>query len=63
MDQIMVDVSALTSIPKAGDVATLIGMDGEEQITASELATLSGAIPWEIFCALSPRVKRIYRHD
>ncbi len=63
MDQIMVDVSELSTSPKAGDVATLIGTDGLEQITASELAARSGAIPWEIFCALSPRVKRIYRHD
>jgi alanine racemase len=63
MDQIMVDVTALESTPLAGEVATLIGVDGRERITANELAARSGAIPWEIFCALSPRVKRIYRHD
>lgn len=59
MDQIMVDVSALDAVPQAGEVATLIGSAGEERISASELAQKSGAIPWEIFCALSPRVKRI----
>jgi alanine racemase len=63
MDQIMVDVSTLDPAPAAAEVATLIGFDGGQHISASELAERSGAISWEIFCALSPRVKRIYHYE
>ena len=59
MDQILVDVSA---VPQAevGDDVVLIGRQGEEEISAGELAAKSGTIPWEIFTGISSRVIRYY---
>ena len=59
MDQCMIDLS---EVPEAavGDVVTLIGRDGKEEISAGELAALQNTIPYEILCALSKRVTRVY---
>ncbi len=58
MDMMMVDV---TDVPEAriGGEVVLIGRQGDETITATELAGLSGTIPWEIFCAIGLRVPRV----
>jgi len=60
MDQAIIDV---TGIPEAtvGDVATLIGSQGEETITVEEFSRVSRAIPWESFCSITKRVPRVYR--
>ena len=57
MDQMMVDV---TDIPSAGidSVATLMGSD--ERIRADRLAAMIGTIGYELICAVSPRIPRIY---
>ncbi|MBO5162818.1 MAG: alanine racemase [Ruminococcus sp.] len=59
MDQLMIDVSA---VPEAcsGDIVTLIGRDGDERITADDLASLYGTIGYEVVCGISKRVPRIY---
>lgn len=59
MDQFMVDV---THIPEAAfmDRVTLIGRDGEEQITVEELASLSGRFHYEFVCCLGKRIPRVY---
>jgi alanine racemase len=59
MDMCMIDV---TDIPDAavGDVVTVFGRDGGEYISVGELADLAGTISWELLCAVSPRVPRIY---
>ena len=59
MDMCMVDV---TDIPEAnpGDVATIFGRDGNEFISVDELAKNAGTISYELLCAVSPRVPRIY---
>ena len=62
MDQIVVDVSGLGAV-SAGDEAVLIGRQGDEEITASELAERAGTIPWEIFTGITARVGRFYRPD
>lgn len=59
MDQIMVDASALPV--KIGDEAVLIGKQGKEEITPTELAQKAGTIPWEILTRLTSRVRRVYR--
>ena len=59
MDQIVVDVSNL-AIVACGDSATLIGADGNERITAEELATLADTIPYDILTGIGPRVHREY---
>ena len=59
MDQMMVDV---TGIPDAacGDLVTLAGRDGDEEITFSELAALAGTIHYELLCLVGKRVPRLY---
>lgn len=59
MDQLMIDVS---DVPEAqsGDIVTLIGHDGDEMITADELADIYGTIGYEVVCGISKRVPRIY---
>lgn len=60
MDQFMVDVSALPDV-KIGDRVTLVGADGENAISAEEVA---GSDPYsfnyEFVCGISRRVPRIY---
>lgn len=59
MDQFMVD---LTGIPEAkeGDLVTLIGRDGDQEITMEEIADVSGGFHYEIPCLIGKRVPRRY---
>ena len=57
MDQMMVDVSHVPGVTE-GDEAVIIGQQGTEEISASELAEKSGTIPWEIFTGIGLRVAR-----
>ncbi|HET9554150.1 MAG TPA: alanine racemase [Anaeromyxobacteraceae bacterium] len=59
MDMCMVDVTAVPEVA-VGDVATLIGRDGAEEVTADELASLGDTISWEILAGISARVPRLY---
>lgn len=59
MDQVMVDVTHIPQV-KEWDVATVIGRDGEDCITADDIAELSGTIGYEIVCLIAPRVPRVY---
>lgn len=59
MDQMMVDVSRIEC--DVDDIATVIGKDGDEEITVDEVAAHSMTIPYEILTSLSkPRVPKIY---
>jgi alanine racemase len=58
MDHLMVDVGKGGAVA-VGDEVTLIGTDGGECITAWDLASKLGTIPYEITCLLSPRIPRI----
>ena len=57
MDQIMCDVTGIDV--KVGDTATLIGTDGEETITADDIADIGNTIGYEIICNISKRVPRV----
>ncbi len=59
MDQFMVDVSAVAGV-KIGDEVILIGQQGDQKVTADELAVLIGTINYEIVCMISDRIPRIY---
>lgn len=59
MDQLVLDVSHAGNV-REGDIVTLIGRDGNEEITADELASLYGTIGYEVVCGISKRVPRIY---
>ncbi len=59
MDLTMVDVSKIKDL-KIGDKVTLLGEDGGEKITASEIAEWADTIPYEIISRISRRVPRFY---
>jgi alanine racemase len=59
MDQILVDCGPGPGA-KAGDEVVLIGRQGDEEVTAWEWADRLGTIAYEVTCALSPRLPRIY---
>lgn len=63
MDQLMVDVTDVKGEICVGDIVTLIGRDGEEEITMEELGELSGRFNYELACDLSKRIPRIYKID
>ncbi|MCS7008553.1 MAG: alanine racemase, partial [Chthoniobacterales bacterium] len=58
MDQILVDVTDSGDV-QPGDVAVLLGRDGDDEITANEFATWASTIPWHVFTSLGPRVQRV----
>ncbi len=59
MDLTMVDVTDIPSV-RTGSEAVLIGVQDGLRVTADDLASLIGTIPYEILCAIGPRVPRIY---
>ncbi|MDE6661751.1 MAG: alanine racemase [Lachnospiraceae bacterium] len=59
MDQFMVNIDDIPQT-KEGDEVTLIGQDGQEQITMEELGDLSGRFNYELACCLSKRIPRVY---
>jgi alanine racemase len=59
MDYVCVDVTPVEGA-RVGDVATLLGRDGEERISVEELAKHAQTIPYDIFCGIGRRVRRRY---
>ncbi|WP_433569542.1 alanine racemase [Tractidigestivibacter sp.] len=67
MDQFMfaVDVNNARAYRPAspvsqGDVVTVIGADGDEQITADDMAALRATINYEVVCDFGMRLEKIY---
>ncbi len=60
MDQIMIDVTEVPDV-KIGEEVVLVGQQGNERITAEELASMATTIPYEVLCKISPRIPRIYK--
>lgn len=59
MDQCMVDVTDILSAQIDGE-AVLFGKQGANEITLEEIAQALGTIPYEVMCAISRRVPRLY---
>ncbi len=59
MDQLMVDIEMNDEI-SVGDVVTIVGRDGDEEITMDEFAALSDRINYEAVCDIGKRVPRVY---
>lgn len=57
MDAITLDVTGVPGV-KVGDTATVIGRDGDQVITAEEVAEWSGTISYEVLTSIGPRVER-----
>lgn len=58
MDQLLADVTVIPGV-KPGDIATLIGSDGEKSISAADLADACGTITNELLCCLGTRLERV----
>lgn len=58
MDQLAVDVTDIPNV-QLGDIATLIGIDGQEQITAEMVSDDAGTITNEILSRMGRRLKLV----
>ena len=59
MDQLMVDCGERSDV-SIGDEAVLIGTQGDESISAADVADRLGTIPYEVVCDVGRRVPRHY---
>lgn len=62
MDLVVVNVTGIDDVA-VGDIATLIGRDGAEEITLEEVAARAGTINHEILTGLGTRLPRVERND
>ncbi len=58
MDQLMLDASAIADL-EVGEVVTLLGHEGSQQISADDWAKQAGTISWEILCGFKHRLPRV----
>ena len=61
MDLMMVYISHIPGV-HIGDVVTLIGQDGNAEISAEECARKCGTIVYELTSGIGPRVARLYKY-
>ncbi|WP_097015698.1 serine racemase VanT catalytic subunit [Anaerocolumna aminovalerica] len=61
MDQFVIDVTDIDDV-RPGDIVTIIGNDGEEQIYCEDFATECGTISNEILSRLGSRLGYIFKH-
>jgi len=59
MDLTMIDVSGVDGV-ETGDEVVLLGRQGNQQISAEEIAGLVGTINYEIVSSITPRVEKVY---
>ena len=59
MDQCMID---LTDIPDVhiGDEVIIMGSDGNNTISADDIATAIGTINYEVLCSFGLRLPKVY---
>jgi len=57
MDQMIVDITGMDQV-LPGDNVTLMGVEGNESITAEDLASWAGTISYEILLSVGSRVER-----
>ncbi len=58
MDMITIDVTGIPGV-KVGDEVAIIGTDGSESVSASDLARLADTSSYEIITRINPLIKRI----
>jgi alanine racemase len=59
MDQTMIDVTHVPDV-KLGDTVTLLGRDGNLEITAQEMGKLCHTINYEVVCRFGQRLPKVY---
>lgn len=60
MDYTTVDVGHVPGV-EVGEIATVIGRDGVETITAAEMARAADTVAYEVVCSIGARVRRVYK--
>ena len=58
MDQMMFDITDVNA--EEGDIITLIGKDGNEEISVNQWAEILNTINYELICRLKVRLSRVY---
>ncbi len=59
MDQMMADETQIPDVA-LGDRVTLVGRDGDTQITMEEISAAADSFNYEFVCGISRRVPRYY---
>ncbi len=60
MDLIMVDTTGMPDV-QVGDIVTLFGKDGNQEISVEQCAAQANTIVYEITCGIGPRVARVFK--
>ena len=60
MDQTMVDITDAPPVVP-GEIAVLVGRQGQDEITLAEFSRNAETIPWETLTSVTKRVPRIYK--
>jgi alanine racemase len=59
MDMTVANITGLDGVVP-GDVATLLGSDGDQEIGLDELAEWMGTISYEVLTGFTPRLPRVW---
>jgi alanine racemase len=59
MDLSLIDATTVPAV-SVGDEVVLIGRQGDLEISAQQIAQLTGTIPYEVLCRIGQRVPRVY---
>ena len=59
MDQFMVDVTDIDNVEE-GTMVTLVGRDGDENISIEEISEMSHSFNYEFVCDVGKRIPRVY---
>jgi alanine racemase len=59
MDMMVVDVTDIEGV-SVGDEVVILGRQGEDEVSAYELAKRAGTIPYEILTCINPLIRRVY---
>jgi alanine racemase len=58
MDQLVIDATAAPDLD-IGGVVTVLGSQGQEQITPADWSSRCDTIPWEVLCGFKRRLPRL----
>ena len=58
MDQLLLDATDAAGL-EPGDIVTLLGQDGDLELSPQSWSNHCGSIPWEILCGFKRRLPRV----
>lgn len=62
MNMCMADITGIDDV-QAGDEVVLMGVQGNESITADDIAAWAGTISYEVLCLIGSNNERIYKNE